>query len=158
MSHKKHSTYKDTVKGSMWVKDYSCVMSADEVFIMAHSSQSTWKFIRPVVLVIIAKFVLKLFKKIIFAYLIAPKPFPCPLLDKKCSEKIQLIKHLLKKHQIQECEIQDYVKMKNLWTRLCRISCRTWGNMAKTEQKPAEYPSVVDDKKEETDSSKSKSQ
>ena len=39
------------------------------------------------------------------------KPFPCPLCDKKCREKIQLIKHLLKKHQIQECDIQNYVIM-----------------------------------------------
>ena len=39
------------------------------------------------------------------------KPFPCSLCDKKCREKTQLIKHLLKKHQVKKSDVQNYVKM-----------------------------------------------
>ena len=30
------------------------------------------------------------------------KPFPCSLCDKKCCEKMELIKHLLSMHQIKK--------------------------------------------------------
>lgn len=39
------------------------------------------------------------------------KPFPCPLCDKKCREKIQLIKHLQKKHDIEQSQLPSFVKM-----------------------------------------------
>merc|ERR1712098_1037372 len=39
------------------------------------------------------------------------KPFPCKLCDKECREKIQLIKHLKKKHSIEDDQLQFYVKL-----------------------------------------------
>jgi len=39
------------------------------------------------------------------------KPFPCKLCDKECREKIQLIKHLKKKHGIEEDHMHFYVKL-----------------------------------------------